>query len=229
VSQPLILLIEDEFPMLRVLRTALQEQGYATLEATTGAEGLYQASVHTPNLVLLDLGLPDTDGKQVTSVLRRSQQMPIIVVTARDSEEQRIEALDAGANDYVTKPFREGELLARVRAALRYSSQLEKPTRTFMNGRMVVNFTRQEVSLDGQPVQLTPKEYKLLSMLLRRPGSVVTCKNLLREIWGPAHVNEVQYLRVYIRQLRKKLEQNPARPEVLVTALGVGYRFKPKD
>jgi two-component system, OmpR family, KDP operon response regulator KdpE len=227
--QSLILLIEDEMPIRRVLRHALQDQGYATIEAATAADGLFQASMRAPNLILLDLGLPDIDGTEVTSILRRSQQVPIIVVSAREAEGDQIAALDAGANDYITKPFREGELLARVRAALRHGAQTGKPAQVFSNGRLSVDFTAHNVMLDGTRVDLTPKEYKLLALLVRQPGSVITHKNLLREIWGAAYVREVQYLRVFMRQLRAKLERDPSRPEMLLTAAGVGYRFRSDD
>ena len=226
VLQSLILLIEDEQPVRRVLRVALQEQGYATIEAATGTDGLHQASLRGPNLVLLDLGLPDLDGVKVTTILRRSLQVPIIVVSAREGEEAQIDALDAGANDYVTKPFREGELLARVRAALRWSAQHAKRTQRFSDGRLRVDFLRQEVFLNDERVTLTPKEYQLLALLVRDPGRVLTHQHLLREVWGPEHVADVQYLRVYMKQLREKLERDPARPELLLTTPGVGYRFK---
>jgi two-component system KDP operon response regulator KdpE len=227
--QNLILMIEDEPAMRRTLRLALQEEGYATLEAATGEDGLFQASLRAPNLVLLDLGLPDTDGIEVARLLRRTQQVPIIVISARDSEEQQIRALDAGANDYVQKPFRQGELLARVRAALRFSRYIQVPSETFHNGRLRIEFSRQEVFLDGQKVALTPKQYKLLALLAREPGRVLTHQVLLREVWGATHVNQIQYLRVFMKQLREKLEPDPARPTLLATVVRVGYRFNPGD
>jgi two-component system KDP operon response regulator KdpE len=225
-TQNLILVIEDEPPMRHALCTALQSRGYATLEAATGSDGLYQVSLRSPDLVLLDLGLPDVDGVKVTHILRRSRQVPIIVVSARDAENDRIAALDAGANDYVTKPVREGELMARVRAALRSHAALRGEGETFSNGRIRVDFTRQEVFVDGNAVALTQKEYRLLAALVRDPGRVITHAQLLREVWGARYVDNVQHLRVYIKQLREKLEDNPSDPQFLLTASGVGYRFK---
>jgi two-component system KDP operon response regulator KdpE len=227
--QNLILMIEDEPAMRRTLRLVLQEEGYATLEAATAEDGLFQASLRAPNLVLLDLGLPDTDGIEVAKLLRRTNQVPIIVISARDGEEQQIQALDAGANDYVQKPFRKGELLARVRAALRFSQYITVPSETFHKGRLRIEFSRQEVFLDGKKVALTPKQYKLLALLAREPGRVLTHQMLLREVWGATHVNQIQYLRVFMKQLREKLETDPTRPTMLATVVRVGYRFNPGD
>ncbi len=227
--QNLILMIEDEPAMRRTLRLALQDEGYATLEAATAEDGLFQASLRAPNLVLLDLGLPDTDGIEVAKLLRRTHQVPIIVISAREGEDQQIQALDAGANDYVQKPFRQGELLARVRAALRFARYITVPSETFHNGRLRIEFSRQEVFLDGEKVALTPKQYKLLALLAREPGRVMTHQVLLREVWGATHVNQIQYLRVFMKQLREKLEPDPARPTMLATVVRVGYRFNPGD
>jgi two-component system, OmpR family, KDP operon response regulator KdpE len=227
--QSLVLMIEDEPAMRRTLRLALQDEGYATLEAATAEDGLFQASLRSPNLVLLDLGLPDRDGIDVARLLRRNHQIPIIVISARDGEDQQIQALDAGANDYVQKPFRQGELLARVRAALRFSRYITVPSETFHNGRLRIEFSRQEVFLDGHKVSLTPKQYKLLALLAREPGRVLTHQVLLREVWGASHVDQIQYLRVYMKQLREKLETDPTRPTMLATVVRVGYRFNPGD
>jgi two-component system KDP operon response regulator KdpE len=227
--QNLVLMIEDEPAMRRTLRLALQDEGYATLEAATAEDGLFQASLRSPNLVLLDLGLPDRDGVEVARLLRRNHQVPIIVISAREGEEQQIQALDAGANDYVQKPFRQGELLARVRAALRFSRYITVPSESFHNGRLRIEFSRQEVFLDGQKVALTPKQYKLLALLAREPGRVLTHQVLLREVWGASHVTQIQYLRVYMKQLREKLEPDPTRPTMLATVVRVGYRFNPGD
>jgi two-component system KDP operon response regulator KdpE len=227
--QSLILMIEDEPAMRRTLRLALQDEGYATLEAATAEDGLFQAMLRSPNLVLLDLGLPDTDGIEVARLLRRTHQVPIIVISARDGEDQQIQALDAGANDYVQKPFRQGELLARVRAALRFSRYITLPSGSFHNGRLRIEFSRQEVFLDGEKVALTPKQYKLLALLAREPGRVLTHQVILREVWGATHVNQIQYLRVFMKQLREKLEADPTRPTMLVTVVRVGYRFNPGD
>lgn len=227
--QNLILMIEDEPAMRRTLRLALQEEGYATLEAATAEDGLSQAALRAPNLVLLDLGLPDKDGVEVAKLLRRSHQVPIIVISARDSEEQQIRALDAGANDYVQKPFRQGELMARVRAALRFSRYISVPSETFHQGRLRIDFSKQEVYLEGDKIALTPKQYKLLALLAREPGRVMTHQALLREVWGATHVTQIQYLRVFMKQLREKLEVDPTRPTMLATVVRVGYRFNPGE
>jgi two-component system KDP operon response regulator KdpE len=227
--QNLVLMIEDEPAMRRTLRLALQDEGYATLEAATAEDGLFQASLRSPNLVLLDLGLPDRDGVEVARILRRNQQVPIIVISAREGEDQQIQALDAGANDYVQKPFRQGELLARVRAALRFARYIQVPSETFHNGRLRIEFSSQEVYLDGQKVALTPKQYKLLALLAREPGRVLTHQVLLREVWGATHVSQLQYLRVFMKQLREKLEVDPTRPTMIATVVRVGYRFNPGD
>jgi two-component system KDP operon response regulator KdpE len=227
--QNLVLMIEDEPAMRRTLRLALQDEGYATLEAATAEDGLFQASLRSPNLVLLDLGLPDRDGVEVARILRRNHQVPIIVISAREGEDQQIQALDAGANDYVQKPFRQGELLARVRAALRFARYIQVPSETFHNGRLRIEFSSQEVYLDGQKVALTPKQYKLLALLAREPGRVLTHQVLLREVWGATHVSQLQYLRVFMKQLREKLEVDPTRPTMIATVVRVGYRFNPGD
>ena len=227
--QNLVLMIEDEPAMRRTLRLALQDEGYATLEAATAEDGLFQASLRSPNLVLLDLGLPDRDGIEVARILRRNHQIPIIVISAREGEDQQIQALDAGANDFVQKPFRQGELLARVRAALRFSRYIQVPSETFHNGRLRIEFSSQEVYLEGQKLALTPKQYKLLALLAREPGRVLTHQLLLREVWGATHVNQLQYLRVFMKQLREKLEVDPTRPTMIVTVVRVGYRFNPGD
>jgi two-component system KDP operon response regulator KdpE len=227
--QNLVLMIEDEPAMRRTLRLALQDEGYATLEAATAEDGLFQASLRSPNLVLLDLGLPDRDGVEVARMLRRNHQVPIIVISAREGEQQQIQALDAGANDFVQKPFRQGELLARVRAALRFSRYIQVPSESYHNGRLRIDFSTQEVFLEGQKVALTPKQYKLLSLLAREPGRVLTHQVLLREVWGASHVSQLQYLRVFMKQLREKLEVDPTRPTILATVVRVGYRFNPGD
>lgn len=227
--QNLVLMIEDEPAMRRTLRLALQDEGYATLEAATAEDGLFQASLRSPNLVLLDLGLPDRDGVEVARMLRRNHQVPIIVISAREGEQQQIQALDAGANDFVQKPFRQGELMARVRAALRFSRYIQVPSESYHNGRLRIDFSTQEVFLEGQKVALTPKQYKLLSLLAREPGRVLTHQVLLREVWGASHVNQLQYLRVFMKQLREKLELDPTRPSILATVVRVGYRFNPGD
>ncbi len=224
----LILLIEDEPQMRRFLRVTLQSQGYRLVEAATAQEGLMQATTRNPDVVLLDLGLPDFDGLEVTKRLREWTQTPIIVISAREQELDKVKALDAGADDYLTKPFNAGELLARIRVALRHASRRnagqQEPVFVLQNLR--VDLSQRQVFVDEKEVHLTPIEYKLLTVLIRHAGKVITHSQLLNEVWGPAHVNEVQYLRVYMTQLRHKLEEDPARPRILMNEPGIGYRLK---
>jgi two-component system KDP operon response regulator KdpE len=224
-----ILLVEDDLELGNGVRIALEEQGLSVTWTRRMADAMQVLDQKPCDLVLLDLGLPDTDGVEVAKLLRRTHQVPIIVISARDGEDQQIKALDAGANDYVQKPFRQGELMARVRAALRFSRYITVPSETFHNGRLRIEFSRQEVFLDGAKVPLTPKQYKLLALLAREPGRVLTHATLLREVWGATHVNQIQYLRVFMKQLREKLERDPARPSILVTVVRCGYRFNPGD
>lgn len=226
--EPTILLIEDEPEIRRFLKTTLPQQGYRLVETATGQEGLAQASARNPDLVLLDLGLPDMDGLEIVRKLREWTAAPIIVLSARDQEQVKIAALDLGADDYVTKPFGVNELLARVRAALRHAARLnaESPEPVFTLGDLRVDLSRRQVFIGKHEIHLTPIEYKLLTTLVRYAGKVVTHRQLLKEVWGPLHVEEHQYLRVYMRQLRNKLESNPAHPRYLLTELGVGYRLK---
>jgi two-component system KDP operon response regulator KdpE len=227
-EKELILLIEDEPQMRRFLRITLQSQGYRLVEAATAREGLMQATTRNPDVVLLDLGLPDLDGLEVTKRLREWTQTPIIVISAREQELDKVKALDAGADDYLTKPFNAGELLARIRVALRHGSRQnagqQEPVFVLQNLR--VDLAKRQVFVDDKEVHLTPIEYKLLTMLIRHAGKVMTHSQLLKEVWGPAHVNEVQYLRVYMTQLRHKLEVDPARPRFLMNEPGIGYRLK---
>jgi two-component system KDP operon response regulator KdpE len=226
-EKELILLIEDEPQMRRFLRITLQSQGYRLVESETGNDGIRQAATRNPDVVLLDLGLPDLDGLEVTKRLRDWTQTPIIVISAREQEQDKIRALDAGADDYLTKPFNAGELLARIRVALRHAARgdaEQEPVFTIENLR--VELAKRQVFLGDEEVHLTPIEYKLLSVLIRHAGKVITHNQLLKEVWGPAHVNEVQYLRVYMTQLRHKLEVDPARPRFLMNEPGVGYRLK---
>jgi two-component system KDP operon response regulator KdpE len=227
-EKELILLIEDEQQMRRFLRITLQSQGYRLVEAATGNEGLLQAASRNPDIVLLDLGLPDMDGLEVTNRLREWTQTPIIVISAREQEQDKVKALDAGADDYLTKPFNANELTARIRVAVRHSvrgrSGRSEPVFTIDNLR--VDLSQRQVFLDNKEVHLTPIEYKLLMVLVRHAGKVITHRQLLTEVWGAAHVNEVQYLRVYMTQLRHKLEKDPARPRFLMNEPGIGYRLK---
>jgi len=226
---PLILVVEDEAPMRRFLRVSLTSNGYRLVESETGQDALAQAAARNPDLILLDLGLPDQDGLTVTERLREWATAPIIVISARGQEEDKIKALDAGADDYVTKPFGVGELLARIRVALRHKAISGTGGSQFTAGDLNVDLGRRQVLVRDKEVHLTPIEYKLLTTLIKHAGHVVTHRQLLREACGPNSSNQTQYLRVYMGQLRHKLEENPSRPAYLLTEPGVGYRIRPRD
>jgi len=223
-----VLVIEDELPIRRFLRAALQGQGYAVVESPTGQDGIAQAAGRVPDLVLLDLGLPDVDGLEVLRRIREWSGLPVIVLTARGQDGDKVHALDAGADDYVTKPFSMPELLARMRAALRRRAREgrgdEPPILEIDSLR--IDLASRRVAVAGREVPLTPIEFRLLATLARHAGRVLTHDVLLREVWGPAAVREHHYLRVYMAQLRRKLEEDPARPRILLTELGVGYRLR---
>jgi len=224
---PLILVIEDEPQVRRFLRATLGSHGYRVVEVTTAQEALAEATTRIPDVVLLDLGLPDLDGIEVVGRLREWATMPIIVVSARGKEEDKIHALDAGADDYLTKPFGAGELLARIRVALRHRGRAAAPEEpVFTAGELRVDAARRQVFVGEREVHLTPIEYKLLQLLVRNAGRVMTHRLLLEQVWGPAHAGQTHYLRVFMGQLRQKLEAEPARPRWLVTEPGVGYRLK---
>jgi two-component system, OmpR family, KDP operon response regulator KdpE len=225
-SGPLILMIEDERQLRRFLRVSLDANNYRLLEAETAADGLAQAAQHNPDLILLDLGLPDLDGLSVTERLREWSRTPIIVISARGQEEDKIKALDAGADDYLTKPFSVGELLARMRVALRHVASTEQGSSELTVGELKVDLGRRQVLLAGSEVHLTPIEYKLLATLAKHAGKVLTHRQLLKEVWGPSYGEQTHYLRVYMGQLRHKLEAEPSRPRYLMTEPGVGYRLK---
>ncbi len=212
----------------RFLKPSLESNDYKVLEAVRGDEGLTLASSHKPDLILLDLGLPDMDGLEVIRRLREWSNAPIIVLTARGKEKDKIAGLDAGADDYLTKPFDVGELLARVRVALRHFQRLkqgrEEPV--FETTGFKVDLAARVVTVAGKEVHLTPNEYDLLALLIRYAGKVVTQKQILKEVWGPASDDQTQYLRLYIHQLRQKIESNPNRPQYIVTEQGVGYRLR---
>ena len=228
--KPLILLIEDDPQIRRFLRAALGAEEYRLQEAVTAEEGLAQASARQPDLILLDLGLPDRDGLEVIRGVRQWGQIPILVLSARGQEQDKIAALDLGADDYVPKPFAVGELLARIRAALRRSSaRADGATSAVHFGSVEVDLDKRVVRVGGREVHLTPNEYKLLQVLIQHAGKVLTQRQLLNEVWGPQHTEQAQYLRVYIAQLRRKLEPNPARPKHLQTEPGVGYRLITED
>jgi len=227
-AEPLILVVEDEPQMLRFLRASLGTHGYRLVECLTGTEGIEQSALRSPDVILLDLGLPDVDGLEVTRRLREWTRTPIIVLSARDQDEDKIRALDAGADDYLTKPFSVGELHARIRVALRHLATAgdnpEEPV--FRMDELRVDLGKRQVFVGESEVHLTPTEYNLLATLVRHAGRVVTHRQLLREVWGPPYVEHTQYLRVFMGQLRHKLEENPARPRYLVNEPGVGYRLK---
>jgi two-component system KDP operon response regulator KdpE len=226
-----ILVIEDEPALQKFLRLTLSTQDYNVIQATTAEEGLRHAATSQPNLVVLDLGLPDMDGVELTRRLREWSAMPIIVVSARGKEQDKVVALDAGADDYLTKPFGVGELLARVRVALRHLASINSETGepVFELRSLRVDLSRREVTVDSRPVHLTPNEFKLLTVLVKNAGKVLTHRQLLKEVWGPASVDEAHYLRVYMNQLRQKLETDAARPKYLLTEPGVGYRLASED
>jgi two-component system KDP operon response regulator KdpE len=226
--KPLILLVEDDPQIRRFLRAALDADGYRLLEAVTAEEGSAQAAARQPDLILLDLGLPDRDGLDVIRGVRKWGKIPILVLSARGQEKDKIAALDLGADDYVAKPFAVGELLARIRAALRRSTAAAPGTMVRF-GAVEVDLDKRVVRVDAQEVHLTPNEYKLLQVLIQHAGKVLTQRQLLNEVWGPQHTEQAQYLRVYIAQLRRKLERNPARPRHLHTEPGVGYRLVTED
>ena len=224
----LLLVVDDDAPVRRFLRAGLTSEGYHLVEAANGTEALAQAATRAPDLVLLDIGLPDLDGFEVVRRLREWTQVPIVVLTARGQEEDKIRALDAGADDYVTKPFSMGELLARVRVALRHGTRRDAgddagPVRV---GELAVDLARRVVTVAGTEVRLTPIEYRLLAMLAKHAGRVLTHEQILREVWGPGYATQHHYVRVYMAQLRAKLEPDPSRPRWLVTEPGVGYRLR---
>ena len=227
-EHPLVLVIEDELPLRRYLRTTLNAFGYQVEEAATGAEGRNLVVSLAPDLILLDLGLPDLDGLELAREIREWSRIPIIIVSARGKEEDKILALDLGADDYLTKPFGSGELLARVRVALRHAfeSAATAPAPVVEVGSLKVDFAAREVTLAGAAVHLSPNEYSLLTILVRHAGMVLTHRQLLHEVWGDAPAAQATYLRVYMAGLRKKLEADPARPKLLITEPGVGYRLK---
>jgi two-component system KDP operon response regulator KdpE len=230
MSEPgaLVLVIEDEPQMRRFLRTALGAQDYRVVEAETAHEGLAAVTTQNPEVILLDLGLPDGDGIELARQVREWSRVPIIVISARGREGDKVAALDAGADDYLTKPFGVEELLARIRVALRHAAQAgpEAASEVITIGPLRIDQARREVNVDGREVHLTPLEFRLLGLLARNAGRVMTHRQILREVWGPPYANQTHYLRVFMAQLRRKVEADPARPRLLVTEPGVGYRMK---
>lgn len=223
---PLILIIEDEQPIRRFLRASLVTEGYRLNEAESGQQGLRLATQQPPDLVILDLGLPDQDGQQVLKNLREWLTAPIIILSARDQESQKVQALDSGADDYVTKPFGIAELLARMRTALRHSSIGSETSPIFTVGDISVDLAARLVTVRQETIHLTPLEYKLLATLIKHAGKVLTHRFLLHEVWGPGHADETHSLRVFMASLRRKLEADSARPKHLLTEPGVGYRLQ---
>jgi two-component system KDP operon response regulator KdpE len=225
---PLALIVDDELQIRRFLRISLESNGYRVHEARNGQEGLVQASVLRPDVVILDLGLPDVDGLDVLKRLREWSKTPVIILSVRNADAEKIAALDAGADDYLTKPFSVGELLARLRVARRHAQPLPESA-VFRLGALTVDLSRRVVTLNNDPVKLTPTEYAMLRLLIQHAGQVLTHRQILREVWGPEYVDETHYLRVYVAQLRQKLEADPARPGILLTEPGVGYRLAPGE
>jgi two-component system KDP operon response regulator KdpE len=223
------LIVDDEPQIRRFLRTTLTAHGYRVIEASCGREALTLTATEQPALILLDLGLPDMDGLEVIHRLREWSTVPIIVVSVRGQEAQKVGALDGGADDYVSKPFGMGELLARMRMALRHRLQSEVDEPVFQAAGLSVDLARRLVTVDGREVKLTPKEYDLLRVLVTHAGKVITHRHLLREVWGPGSVFETHYLRVYIAQLRQKLELDSTQPRYILTEPGVGYRLRTDD
>jgi len=221
-----ILVVEDEAPIRRFLRTSLESQGFQMMEAASGGEGLSLAAANAPDLILLDLGLPDLDGLELLTKLRSFSTVPVIIVTARGKERDKIEGLDAGADDYLTKPFSAGELLARIRVALRHGSRTDsRDTPIVQAGPIWIDLEGRSVFREDVEVHLTPNEWKVLAVLARHAGKVVTQKQILKEVWGTTLTMREHYVRLYVHQLRQKLEENPARPVILLSEPWVGYRL----
>ena len=225
-ERPVVVVIEDEPQIRRFLRTSLDAHEFTVHEAETGKQGLVECATRRPEIVILDLGLPDMDGVEVIRQLREWSTVPVIVLSARSQETDKIAALEAGADDYVVKPFGVGELIARLRVALRHSATIgDEPQSVFRAGDLEVDLVNRRVRRSGADVHLTPTEYRLLVVLVKHPGKVLTQRFLLKEVWGPGYVESAHYLRIYMANLRKKLEADPAQPRHLLTETGVGYRF----
>ena len=222
-----ILVIDDELQIRKLLRVSLSAHGYQIEEAATAGDGITMTTMTKPDMIILDLGLPDMDGKEVIKKIREWSQVPIIILTARDQEQEKIEALDAGADDYVTKPFGVGELMARMRVSLRRAAQSEdEPVITC--GDLSIDLALRRVSVEGREVKLTPTEYDIIKVLAQHAGKVLTHKQLLKAVWGTAFNEDTHYIRVYIGQLRRKIEANPTQPRYIITESGVGYRLMGK-
>ncbi len=222
--KPLVLIVDDEPQIRRLLTVSLEANGYRVLSAASGQEGLVLAAQHQPALVVLDIGLPDLSGQEVLRRLREWSRAPVIVLSVRDDEKGKVAALDAGADDYVTKPFNTDELLARLRVALRHSMNKDEAAVVQVKN-LVIDLATRRVTVGGREVKLSKTEYDLLRLLARHAGKVLTHRQILREVWGPGHEDDTHYLRVYIAHLREKIERDPESPELILTELGVGYRF----
>jgi two-component system, OmpR family, KDP operon response regulator KdpE len=220
-----VLLVDDEPAIARFLRPAVEANGYEMEVAETAADATKRIAASAPDIVVLDLGLPDGDGKDVIRRVRQWSDIPIVVLSARDREAEKIDALDAGADDFVNKPFGVGELLARMRAALRHRMQRNAEVPVLKIGALEIDNVRHRITRDGQEIKLTPKEFELLSFFARHPGKVLTHRQILTAVWGPAHTEDTQYLRVYVGHLRQKIEEKPDDPQVIVTESGIGYRI----
>lgn len=226
--EPVIVVIEDDPPIRRFLRTSLSTQGFIVHVAESGKQGIVEAGIRKPDLLILDLGLPDMDGVDVIKAVRGWSEIPIIILSARNGEQQKIDALDAGADDYLTKPFGFGELLARIRVALRHAHRTNEQTQNdvFQTANLQMDLLNRIVKIDNQEVHLTPIQYRLLSVLVKHAGKVLTHQQILKEVWGPSYKENSHYLRIYMSQLRQKLEADPTQPKFLLTESGIGYRLK---
>ncbi|MDD5461912.1 MAG: response regulator [Methylococcales bacterium] len=227
-ASPIIVIIEDDPAIRLFLRAGLSAHGFHVFEANGGRQGIIEAGIRKPDLIILDLGLPDMDGVEVVKAIRKWSFMPIIILSARSTEQNKIDALDAGADDYLTKPFGLGELLARIRVAIRHSvsSPEQKQSGIFTTGALKVDLLKRQVFISDREVHLTPIQYRLLSVLIKNAGKVLTHQYLLKEVWGPPYSDNSHYLRIYMSQLRQKLETDPTQPQYLLTESGIGYRLK---
>jgi two-component system KDP operon response regulator KdpE len=220
-----VLVIDDEVQIRRFLRISLEANGYRLHEAATGSDGILKAAQFRPDIVILDMGLPDMDGLDVLRRLREWTKTPVIILSVRDNDQDKVTALDAGADDYLTKPFSTDELMARIRVAVRHAAPSEE-VQIFKSGDLQVDLTRRLVTVKGEAVKLTPTEYALLRLMVQHAGKVLTHRQILREVWGREYENETHYLRVYFAQLRQKIEADPTRPSIILTEPGIGYRLQ---
>ncbi|MEQ1522300.1 MAG: response regulator [Aestuariivirga sp.] len=225
MKKPRVLIVDDEPQILRFLRPGLTAGDLDVITAATGAEAVKLAATMAPDVIVLDLGLPDKDGKDVIREIRAWSKVPIIVLSARDRESEKIDSLDLGADDYVNKPFGIGELMARIRASLRNRQQTENVSSVFRSGGIIIDTLKHLAEKNGKPIHLTPKEFDLLLLLIKNSDRVLTHRQILTAVWGPAHTHDIQYLRVLVGQLRQKIESDPADPEFILTEPGIGYRF----